>query len=121
MKAGDTVFPLDPSLREPHLVMTDPDSLGRIAVVNPSTRRSFSDACCLLQPGAHPFVIRETVAMYQSAVLAPDSTLEMWVREHRVERRQPASAALLLQIRRGAVACEMTRRDVKAAVEASLA
>jgi CTP:molybdopterin cytidylyltransferase MocA len=70
--AGDTFLAQPNSSSKPHLyvVISNPENnAGNVIHVNLTSKKEWSDCSCVLQPGDHPFVTRETVVNYASATM----------------------------------------------------
>jgi hypothetical protein len=70
--AGDTFLAQPSSSSKPHLyvVISSPENNeGKVIHVNLTGKKEWSDCSCVLQPGDHPFVSKETVVNYASATM----------------------------------------------------
>jgi hypothetical protein len=89
---GDTLF-------SAHLwvVCSEPDQDGYAVVFNLTTRRVNSDTNCVIHPGEHPFVKRESVVAYERGQLM---NIQAWVKAQKFGAKTypPVSDDLLLRI-----------------------
>jgi hypothetical protein len=97
-------------------VITGTTADGRVVIVNLSTRTAVADLSCVLQPGEHEMVVRESVIAYTHARLQSVLLLRRQIAHRIAERHAPANPALVDRIRIGAPASEMTPEDVADAI-----
>lgn len=100
MKAGAT-FHFDNHL---WMVISDPDQdAEKVLIVNFTTWRPRCDPACIVNPGEHPFINRQTCVNYGDALLFSVGQLAELVREGQiVPYPHPLSAELLAKIRQRA-------------------
>ena len=107
MNAGDT-FRFSYSL---HLWVVvsdprpDPDS---VLLVSFTSNKSWQDQACVLQPGDHRYISKETVLYYAKAKLMTDADLDAMLAAGELTLDDPVSTAILARIREGGG----TSRDV---------
>lgn len=121
MNLGETFIPVA-TARQGHLhvVVSEPDDAGQVAVVNLTTKKWDSDTCCLLQARDHPWVKHETVVLYSRAQLVAVQGLVRGVEAGVLRRQSAMSANPLRRIQEGALDCEQTPPLVEAAIRATL-
>lgn len=96
-------------------VLTDPDPKTKKAVVVMLvTARSYTDKTVVLNPGAHPFITRESNVAYGMAGFVPLSRLEARLSSGSAKLKADMSPMLLKQVRDGLLASTRTTNDVKA-------
>ena len=122
MNPGDTFIPIGSMARSEHLhvVVSSPTKAGELAVVNLTTKRWDSDTCCTVNIGEHPWVQRETVALYSGARLIGTTSLANGIVKRVLREREPVDAALLRRLQERALSCDMTPQKVQAAVRKTL-
>lgn len=91
-----------------HIVINDPVFCpihGHIVVllVNISTvyPGKYADATCILSPGSHRFIRRDSWVVYRSAVISRLEGLETGVTRNQIRTHDPFSAADFLRVRQG--------------------
>ncbi len=106
MNAGDTLIVPQPAEGvDGHLwiILSDPaQDADRLVMVSFTTFRRDKDQTCVLRPGDHPFVTRDTLVCYADARIATNAQLESLVSKGLMKRNKPVSAELLQRIRQGA-------------------
>ena len=121
MNLGETFIPVATARQDHlHIVVSEPNDAGQVAVVNLTTRRWDSDTCCLLQVGDHPWVKHETVVLYSHAQLLAVEALTRGVEASVFRRHRDMLANPLRRIQGGALDCEQTPPLVEAAIRATL-
>lgn len=97
VRAGSTLLLAEPPLNKPHLwvVLTDPDSEGRVVAVMLRTATRFTDETLMLQPGDHPFVRHETSVHYSTARWFAVPALDDAMKRGRCHMRDEVSPELL--------------------------
>lgn len=85
---------------------------GSLIVCHFSTRRRRSDATCVVTPGEHPFVDRETIVRYDQAHICPAERLEN-LRRVITRNMEPLPPELLARIRQGAIDSPQTPDFIK--------
>jgi len=98
-------------------VCTQPNGAGEIVVFNLTTRQSWAkDLTCILKPGEHPFVVRESIVYYQRGLLLPVSKVQAGIARGTCKTRPPGSPALMQKIREGALQSAFTAKKLQAAI-----
>jgi hypothetical protein len=112
MNASDTfLIPSDIGTHLNIVLGVLPD--GSLIITHLTSRRRYSDATCVIQPGEHPFVKQETVARYDQTHICPQEripNLEGVI----TKRLDPLSPALLARMQQGALASPQTPENIKA-------
>jgi len=109
IKLGTTFWGSSPGdLNGKHLwfVVSDPTfNHGVVLIANMTTRRSGSEDCCVLQPGDHPSIKRESVINYLRARCVPAKNIEeaYKMRPDCIMFAEPADEILVIRILRGAL------------------
>lgn len=118
---GDTFIPLAPQ-RDGHLwvVISEPTVQSRVAIVNFTTRRPPCDDSCVVQPGEHSFIVRESILLYARARLQDLDALVSHLTAGFYVPREPVSKPLLRRIQEGAFVSEFTPGNVQASVRSTL-
>lgn len=103
-----TLFILTGPVPHLHVVMNDPVHCGEInemsvLVVNFSSVQpgSFHDRACVLQPGCHPFINRESWVVYRGATVLKVPRLEAQISVGDVRPDSPVSRIVYDQVRAG--------------------
>lgn len=103
-----TLFILTGPVPHLHVVMNDPVLCGEInemsvLVVNFSSVQpgTFYDPACILQPGCHPFINRESWVVYRGATVLKVPRLEAQITAGDVRRDAPVSRLVYDQVRAG--------------------
>lgn len=118
VKSGDTFinreFPGIPS----HLwvVLSDPrQNADRVLVVNVSSSKPGRDvdAACLLKPGDHPFISKESFAVYAKAYAPSVEKLREGLNHGLLRFHEPVSNQLLQRLRSGAMQSSDLPREYK--------
>jgi molybdopterin-guanine dinucleotide biosynthesis protein A len=78
-----------------------------------TTLRQHSDRTCILVPGDHPFIRRETAVAYNETIRITAERLTRAFQNGNASTRQPVSAAVLEAIRKGFFVSEGTPHDFK--------
>jgi len=107
LTAGDTFFlPTPPDFLTKHLfiVISERNEYDEVLIVNVTTKKSHSDASCILRNGDHPFIKHESVANYADARAVKVSDLCRLIGRHAdVSSHQSVSPELLRRIQEGAL------------------
>lgn len=121
MNLGQTFIPALPQ-GDGHLwvVISDPTPQSRIAIVNFTTKRPGCDESCIVQPGEHPFFVRESVVFYARSRLQDVDSLERHLSIGNYQPREPVSTSLLRRVQDGALASPFTSGVVQISVRATL-
>lgn len=121
MNLGATFIPVA-TARQGHLhvVVSEPDNAGQIAVVNLTSRRWDSDTCCVIESGEHRWVTHETVVAYSHARVVLAQDLARGVEGRVLRLHDGVEAELLARIQHGALDCEQTPPLVAAAIRSTL-
>jgi hypothetical protein len=104
---GDTFLAGEQVHGKHHLwiVINDPGQHATTALfVNVTTMSAIAETTCVLQPGDHPFITRQSWIRYASAKTALVVQLDTLEARGLAIRQAPVSAALLARIRAGAAA-----------------
>jgi hypothetical protein len=121
---GDTFWAQNPnSNNPPHLyfVVTDPaHHQGRVLLVNMTGRKAGSDESCILRPGDHPCITRESVLQYAEAIFPEARMVEQALYAGIFVRAARTELSLVRRILNGALASNRLRREFRRAVEAEL-
>lgn len=102
---------------EDHLwvVINDPQAHnGTALIVNISTLREGAETTCILKQGEHPFIKHDSYVRYMSAQNPSAEIIEKAINLGKLKSREPASPALLAQLRTGAQASTMLPSGLKA-------
>jgi hypothetical protein len=112
---GDTLF----STTHLWVVCSTPSPDGDAVIFNITTRRPDSDTNCIILPGDHPFVKKESVIAYERGQIM---SLQNWVKAQKLGARTypPASRELLFRIQQGALKSDLTPQKLQAIVKQSL-
>lgn len=115
MKAGDTFILPDAFGKHLNAVLavTRDDS---IVLCHFTSRTRRSDPTCIIQPGEHPFIVRETAVRYDQALIC-ESGPALEALERSIEKRfEPLSKELLARVIKGALDSPQTPDKVKQAL-----
>lgn len=103
-----TLFILTGPVQHLHVVMNDPVHCGElndmsVLVVNFSSVQpgAFHDNACVLQPGCHPFVTRESWVVYRGATVLRVPRLEIQIAAGDARPDAPVSSTVYDQVRAG--------------------
>lgn len=100
------------------IVGTDPNRDGEIAIFSLTSLRDYTvDLTCVLRKGDHPFIDHDTVVDYRRSRLIMATDLQSWTNAGDTRPQPSASDAVLLKLRRGAVASTFTGDEVIEAVQ----
>ena len=121
---GDTAQDTD-SGKHLWFVLSDPSPTGTIAIASFMTHRprvgGHDRTCLIVQPGAHPFIRRETCVAYRHARMITESQFETDLRSGERIQRDPLGPELLRRIQEGALTTpQKIPKRVVAAVVAAL-
>ena len=120
MNVGDTFVNLN-SASYTHLWVAVAPMGPELAIVNLTTRRPpYMDDSCIVEAGAHPFVVHESVVNYQQGTAVLNTTLNWYAARGIVQRHEPAASELLLRIQQGALLSQFTPAKIQSAVRAHL-
>ena len=103
------------------VVTTLPTDAGEVAIFNFTTRHPGSgrDDTCIVRPGEHPFLKRESIVAYGLGKMLPVDAANQ--NRYYFDFRQPISPALLARIQQGALESEHTPLKLQVVVRASMA
>ena len=106
MRAGDTYIRAGKHVpSDPHLwvIISDPaQNRQKLVAVNLTSQRTDKEQTCVIQPGEHPFVTKESVVMYAGATVVSEAMI-LSAKQAGMLRFPPAvSQGLLQRIRAGA-------------------
>lgn len=115
---GDTFYIPSPGTLTAHLwiVLTDVDQDGKAICVNITTKKDHSDTTTILQPGAHPFIEKESVAYYNKADWLDMKQLDLALSGGTMvpcSQRETCSMELLHRLRCGLLKSRMTKKRIK--------
>lgn len=103
-----TLFILTGPVPHLHVVMNDPVHCGEInemsvLVANFSSVQPgiFHDSACVLQPGCHPFITRESWVVYRGATVLKVPRLQAQIIAGDVRPNDPVSCLVYDQVRAG--------------------
>lgn len=119
IRAGRTIYlkpgPHDGSHAKPHLwlVVTDPDSAGRIVAVMLRTETSFTDPTLVLDVGDHPFVHHRSSVHYSTAQWYSLGRIQALIRSGQCTLREDMSADLLERVQSALLTSPFTVEAVK--------
>ena len=119
---GDTYFgPLQRTTSIPHLWIIisqiDPETDKAVAVNVTSFENNQGDTSCVLNPGEHPFVRKQSVINYDDAQLVDESSLQRAEAAGYLEKHEPAEADLILKIQQGALTSDYIEPRLAAIVQ----
>lgn len=105
-----------------HVVLSAPDSRGRVALANLTThgRPGCGEHCLVLVPGDHPFVRHPSCIPFRRAKLEPLARLEEARRQGSIALREPLSPEVLLLLQQAALRDIHPPRNFKLAVRETL-
>jgi hypothetical protein len=116
-EAGDTfILTLQQTRGTPHLwvLLWGPaGAADAFLAVYLTTLRRHSDRTCILVPGDHPFITRETSVAYNETIRITADRLDRALQNGSASAREPVSASVLEALRRGFFASEGTPHDLK--------
>ncbi|MEN9841843.1 MAG: hypothetical protein RL376_1643 [Verrucomicrobiota bacterium] len=115
LQAGQTILLPKPGSDIAHLwvILTAPDALGNVVLVNFTTQRAHSDLTLILQPSDHRFIKHATVVHYADARLTPSSAVERAIKSGLYPQHDPCSPDLVARIRANAQLSPFTPEKVK--------
>lgn len=105
-----------PDLKHLFILLNDPVSDQRLVLmVSISTIRlnRFHDTCCLLGPGDHPFIRKDSFVLYSKARIESVRTLEEGVRRQLLVPKEPMDGAIFARICEGVLNSRHTPREIK--------
>ncbi len=106
MNAGDCFINVKTDRHRSHcwVIISDPDQdRDEVVIVNfTSWTDRRVDASCMIQPGEHPFVTKQTCINYREARLTSIDTIAQGIKGRVLLPIQAASPELLHRIRQGA-------------------
>lgn len=96
------------------LVLNNPAAHEATALlVNLSTLRPDAETTCILRPGEHEFITRDSYVRYRSARAAKTADLEKLIKAGRLKLHRPASRDLFEKVRAGARASPQLAAELK--------
>lgn len=120
MEVGDAFLKVDPE-KSDHLWVVIAKSPGAVAVVNFTSRTSFSpDDTCIIAKGEHPLIAHDTIVYYQKALFVDEAALESVKGPGLVEMQDRVDDGLLRRIQEGALKSPYTPQDIQAAVRRAI-
>jgi len=85
------------------VVISDPQlNSDSVLLVSFTSNKCWQDQSCVLQPGDHPYLTKETVLFYAKAKLMPDVELDSMLAAGEIMLDDPLNAKVLAAIREGA-------------------
>jgi hypothetical protein len=112
---GDTfLMPAPGGVATPHLwiVITQPDTSNRCAIVSVTTLRSSKDQTVILRVGDHPFIRHDSTLFYGDAMIVDARRLDAEIGAGLALRREKCSAATLKLIQDGLAGSPFTRPKI---------
>lgn len=108
-------------VRFEHLWVVIAKDSGNVAIVNLTSKTAFSsDESCIINPGDHPFVTRETVINYRLGKYDDEAKLDA-ARDHGyLALQEPMPTAVLRRIQEGALVSLYASQKLQAAVAKQL-
>lgn len=116
LNAGQTFLgPLIPKNERPHLwiILSDPNSDGRILLVNCTSKAPPTDTTVILAPGDHEFIDKPSWIFYALAETPLVTNFEAEIKLGRYKKKQDLSCELLKKLQVGAFASEHTKEKHK--------
>ncbi len=115
LRAGQTILLPKSGHDLAHLwvVLTAPDALAQVLLVNLTTLRPHSDRTVEIRPGEHPYVAHATVAHYADARMAAAPAIEAAIASGLFRTHQDCSPALLDRLLAGVLASPHTSEKIK--------
>jgi len=101
-------------------VLTDPNEDGKLVIANVTSQEQGKDQSCVLDPGDHPFITKESVMNYAEAVESKEAQIIEATRRRLFQSDLPVSPEVLAKIQAGALASPQTESRVKNAVKVAL-
>ena len=95
------------------VVLTTPDALGQVLLINFTTLRPHSDCTVVIQPGEHPYVVHATVAHFADARLTAAPSIEAAIASGLFRTHQDCSPDLLNRLLAGTLASPHTPEKIK--------
>jgi hypothetical protein len=116
MKPGDAFILPDAFGKHLNVVLAVTKD-GSVVHCHFTTRHRRSDPTCIIQPGEHPFIVRETAVRYDQAQIC-EAGPALEALERSIERKfEPLSAELLTRVRKGALDSPQTPDKIKTALK----
>lgn len=116
MKAGDT-FRFSERVKDDHLwmIISEPDRNpdAPLVIVSFTTFRLSNDPSCIVLPGDHPFLTRETCVYYRGARFAQRGTFDRCVACGDIIPEDPLSPEILARVREGAARSPYIREGIR--------
>lgn len=104
------------------IVLTDPDpTANQVIVVMVVSRKPYSDATVILQPGDHPFIEHESCVDFSTGRTVSVSRLEAHLADDGCSPRPDVGKGLLRRIQKGLLESEYTDHYLKPILQARLA
>lgn len=99
----------------PHLyfAITEPDDNGKVLLVNITENEEGRDQSCVLNPGEHPFIRKESVVNYREARLADTQKIEEAIQMRIAIPESDISNELLEKLRLGGKVSSFLKKDFK--------
>jgi hypothetical protein len=111
VKPGDTFLIPDWAGAHLHFILSAlPD--GSVIVAHFTSRRAYTDDTCVIKPGEHPFVKKETIVRYDQAHICPAANLAS-LEGSIIRKLEPLSDELLARIQQGALSSPQTPDKIK--------
>lgn len=106
MEAGDTYIRSGKHVKtDPHLwvVISEPTKdKNHLVTVNITSQRIDKDQSCVVYPGEHEFITRESVVLYSGARIVPEPAILTALSAGLLRKHKRVGNTLLIRIRNGA-------------------
>lgn len=103
-------------LWHPWFVCTQPNRDGLVVVVSATDFGNCIDKTCIVRPGEHSMIIKDSAIYYDLAEFFLVDRLSSMTKNKTLKQREPATNELMVRIRKGAVDSAHTPNDVRVAV-----
>ena len=107
---------------QPHLwfVASTPTENGEVVLFMLSTRRSGADLSCIIQPGEHPWLTRETVVVYRLGEIQTVNWICKLVENGFAKIKDAMPPALLQRAQQAALESKYTPRRIQKLIRRTL-
>lgn len=96
------------------IVISDPSQdRDSVVTVNMTDATTCPDQTCVIHPGEHTYVRKETCIFYGMAKIVSDQSLELQLSQGRLKLHDPVDSTLLQRIRDGCIMSKQTPQIVK--------
>lgn len=93
----------EPGKKHLYFVINNPDKDEFILLVNMTERGNISDESCILQPGEHSCINKESVINYGQWFLISPQNFQLGIRDNILIPEVQASPGLIKKIQKGAI------------------